>query len=285
MIGCKRAKWHQAYPEQRNPGTAIVVGGASGIGRALAELLSKRGYVVHILDINSSISITTAASITSKRGTVIVHILDVGDNKAFSRTISEIEGASGCPDYFFNCAGRGHAAEVCNTSYADWKRIIQTNLFGIINGISAVYPIMKAERRGIIVNVSSLTGLVPSPGQAAYSAAKHGVIGLSLSLAAEARAYGVQVSVVCPGIIDTNHFDNMEYIGFDARSVQQLFPVRKLSSEKCARLILRRVDRGQELILVHWFAHALWGLFRMNPSVFMIGARHAIAVLRSTKTK
>ena len=107
----------------------------------------------------------------------------------------------------FNNAGIGIGGEVVDMTLAHFDRAVDVNLRGVVHGVLAAYRVMTRQGRGHIVNTASLAGLVPAPGITPYSMTKHAVVGLSLSLRAEAAKHGVRVSVICPGVIDTPILD------------------------------------------------------------------------------
>ena len=134
--------------------------------------------------------------------------LDVADALGFEQAVSAVHADRGRLDLLFNNAGIGVGGPVEELSLAHWERTLDVNLRGVIHGVRAAYPLMLAQRSGHIVNTGSLAGLLPFPMGTPYAASKHAVVGLSLSLRVEARAYGVRVSVVCPGVIDTPILDS-----------------------------------------------------------------------------
>ena len=187
-------------------------------------------------------------------------------------------------DYLFNNAGIGMAAEVKDVSSEDWQRIIQVNLFGVIHGIEAVYPIMVEQGFGHIINTGSLAGLVPLPCEAPYVASKYAVVGLSHTLRAEAAALGVQVSVVCPGVVRTPIYDSSPVVGFDKDKVMALWP-KGLSAEDCARKILKGVWKNKGTIVMTREAHFLWRFHRLSPSLFLKAAVFYMKRLRRTRAQ
>ena len=181
--------------------TAIVTGGGSGIGRALSLELAKRGAIVHVTDVNGASAEETAKQIG---GSAKHAALDVRDGAAVQRFCDAV----GRVDYMFNNAGIAVGGEVQDLSLAHWDRIIDINIRGVVHGIHAVYPGMIARGSGHIINTASLAGLLPTPLGTPYGMTKHAVVGLSVSLRAEAAAYGVRVSALCPGVIETPILDS-----------------------------------------------------------------------------
>lgn len=183
--------------------TAIITGGASGIGRALAEELAKRGAEVVLADLQIELAEEAAREIRLAGGQATAWQLDVADFSAMEKLLRETVERTGRLDYIFNNAGIGIGGDVHRHSIEDWNRIIDVNLRGVINGVQGAYKIMRNQGFGHIVNTSSMAGLMPSPGVSSYATTKHAVVGLSKSLRAEAAPAGIRVSVLCPGVIRT----------------------------------------------------------------------------------
>lgn len=183
--------------------TAIVTGGASGIGRAIAEELAKHGCEVVLADLQIELAEEVASKIQGSGGTAQAVKVDVTDFPAMDKLVQTTVKRTGRLDYIFNNAGIGIGGSVDLYGIEDWNYIIDVNLRGVVNGIQAAYKIMVAQGFGHIVNTASMAGLMPGPGNTSYTMTKHGVVGLSTSLRAEAAQLGVRVSVVCPGVIRT----------------------------------------------------------------------------------
>jgi short-subunit dehydrogenase len=207
------------------------------------------------------------AEIAAAGGLATAAALDVTDASAVESLI-ELEDRADRLDYLFNNAGIGIAGEVRDHSLDDWRRTIDVNLMGVVHGVHAAYPRLVRRRAGHIVNTASLAGLVSAPGMAIYSATKHAVVGLTLSLRSEAAALGVRASVVCPGFVCTAILEDARYVQLDADGARDLLPKKMMSPEECAREILAGVARNRALILVGGEAALLWRLYRLYPSAF-----------------
>ena len=209
-----------------------------------------------------------AEGICARGGQASSAVVDVRDPDAVTAFVSDTRARAGRLDYVFNNAGVAIAGEVCDMSLADWQTILDIDLRGVVHGVNAAYPIMIAQGFGHIVNTASLAGLIPAPGMAAYAAAKHGVVGLSLSLRQEARSYGVKVSAVCPGVINTPMKQNIGLRGLDPDEVRRRSAKIGIPVESCARAILRGVDRDRALIVIGRDGHLMYHFFRLHPHVF-----------------
>src|ERR671915_112136 len=184
--------------------TAIVTGGASGIGRAIAAALVARGVNVTVADLNGAGAEQVAAELSAGgAGQAAAAKLDVTNADAVAALYRSIRDEHGSLDYVFNNAGIAIGGLAEELTLDHWNKAIDVNLKGVVHGVHAAYPIMLAQGAGHIVNTASLAGLVPMPMGIPYTATKHAVVGLSLGLRAEAASRGVKVSVVCPGFVDT----------------------------------------------------------------------------------
>jgi NAD(P)-dependent dehydrogenase (short-subunit alcohol dehydrogenase family) len=205
---------------------AIVTGGASGIGRALGQELARRGARVVLADINGQSAQAAADAMTTAGGRARAAALDVRDADAVQRLVTETAATDGRLDYMFNNAGIALAGKTRDMTLADWNRLIDVNLRGVVHGVVAAYPVMIAQGFGHIVNTASAAGITPTPGLTGYATTKHAVVGLSTSLRGEAARHGVRVSVLCPGLIDTPIKDNMTLLNTDRQALLKSIPIK-----------------------------------------------------------
>ena len=237
--------------------TALVTGGASGIGRALGAGLESAGARVVLADVA-----------TTGEG---CRRLDVRDANAFEALVEEI----GPVDLLVNCAGISLGGATHEMSSAHWDRAIEVNIRGVVNGIRAVYPSMIERGGGQIVNVASGAGLVAPPFVAAYAMTKHAVVGLSTALRAEAALHGVRVNVLCPGAVDTPILDRLpdpdlpptQSAPVTARSYLAVVRQKPVDVDRFARLALRGIERDKGIIFVPASARAFWYLYRASPAL------------------
>ncbi len=257
---------------------ALVTGGASGIGAALATELSGHGIEVWIADRQIAEAADLARRLTSAGGRAHVLELDVRSFESFQSAMSAAVQQSGRIDYLFNNAGIGVGGEVDSYDLADWTDVFDVNLRGVVHGIQAAYPIMIEQRFGHIVNTASMAGLITTAGQASYSASKHAVVALSKTLRVEARRHGVQVSVLCPGVIRTPILTGGRY-GRNDLSDEDLLKMgealRPMAPEAFAKRAFRAVRADRAIIVLPAWWKALWYLERLSPSLSM----HAATVM------
>ena len=183
--------------------TAIVTGGASGIGKGLSIELARRGCEVVLADLQTDLARAVTREIHAEGGSAQVAGVDVTDFSAVQELIAQTYERTGRIDYLFNNAGINLFGHLEHYQIEDWHQLLQVNLLGVVNGVQAVYRIMKTQGFGHIVNTASTGGLMPNPGMVAYATAKHGVVGLTTSLRAEGARHGIRASVLCPGFVKT----------------------------------------------------------------------------------
>jgi NAD(P)-dependent dehydrogenase (short-subunit alcohol dehydrogenase family) len=181
---------------------AVVTGGASGIGKGIAQQLLKEGAKVVIADIELQALNQTAAEI----GAVAIQT-DVASAESVANLARDTVGRFGTVHIVCNNAGVGSLAPIADMQVSDWHWLINVNLWGVIHGTIAFLPILKANSEGgHIVNTSSMGGLATMPGLGGYAVTKFGVVALSETLALElaAESSRVGITVLCPGTVRTN---------------------------------------------------------------------------------
>ncbi len=254
--------------------SAIVTGGGSGIGAAVVRALAARGASVVAADIDEAAVRAVVAAMPAGRGDVTAAILDVRDAAAVADLVVQVAAEHDGLDLMFNNAGIavGGAAEELTLEH--WNRVLDVNVRGVVHGVYAAYPLMLRQGHGHLVNTASLAGLVPGPGLAPYSAAKHAVVGLSLSLRAEGASRGVRVSAICPGFVDTPILRNVNPglpqtdIGANARALAGRLG-KLYDADALAQDILRGVERNRALIVAPRSARAAWRMARYAPGLMM----------------
>ena len=181
---------------------AVVTGGASGIGKGIAEALKNEGVELVIADIEDGALQRTAEEL----GATGIQT-DVSSAESVGALATEVVERFGTAHVLVNNAGIGPMGRIADLTLDDWKWMVGVNLWGVIHGIHAFLPILKGnEEGGHIVNTSSMAGLVGMPGLGSYTLTKYGVLGLTEVLAKELEEDGSKVgaTVLCPGTIHTN---------------------------------------------------------------------------------
>jgi NAD(P)-dependent dehydrogenase (short-subunit alcohol dehydrogenase family) len=181
---------------------ALVTGGGSGIGQATARLLAERGARVVVADVNADAANATAGEIGETAASVAV---DVADAASVEAMVAFAVDTFGGVDWACNIAGIAPDPKpFVEHSHADWQRTIDVNLSGVFFCMQCeLRQMLNQGRGGAIVNMSSGAGVVPAPGQPQYTAAKHGVLGLTKQAAQEYASAGIRVNAVLPGQTET----------------------------------------------------------------------------------
>ncbi len=208
-------------------------------------------------------------------GSIVGRPLDVRDDAAVRGLVDDIVARDGHLDFVFNNAGLALGGRTHEMQKEHWDRVMDVNINGVVNGVLAAYPVMIEQGHGHIVNTASGAGLAPAVLTAAYTTTKHAVVGLSTALRPEAAAYGVRVSVLCPGVIETPILDKHQPSDLAARASEAITPRRYLetvglspmSADRFAARALRQVARNKAIIVVPGSARALWYLQRVSPGL------------------
>jgi 3-oxoacyl-[acyl-carrier protein] reductase len=183
---------------------ALVTGASRGIGHAIALALAKAGARVIGTATSAEGAAKLGASFASHGYNGRGAVLDAGSGESIDALVSELEGASELPTILVNNAAITRDALLLRMKPEDWDRVIATNLTAVFRLSKACVRRMMKERRGRIVNLTSVVGLTGNPGQANYAAAKAGLLGFTKSLAQELASRGITVNAVAPGFIDTD---------------------------------------------------------------------------------
>ena len=201
---------------------AIVTGGSTGIGLATARAFAHEGAAVAIADVDETRGAAAAAEIVAGGGRSIFVRTDVSIDADCAALVGRTVAELGRLDCAFNNAGiEGAQAALHEYPPADWDRVLAVNLTGVWSCLRHEIPAMLAGGGGAIVNCSSVAGLVGFRGLSAYTAAKHGVVGLTKSAALEYATAGIRVNAVCPGAIATEMMDRFTH-GDDALTAQMV---------------------------------------------------------------
>jgi NAD(P)-dependent dehydrogenase (short-subunit alcohol dehydrogenase family) len=222
--------------------TAIVTGGASGLGGATAERLAKAGARVTIFDLNAELGKKKAVEI----GGHFVAV-NVTDEAAVEAGLEESEGVNGKARILVNCAGIGPPGKVIGRDgkalpLAEFSKIVAINLFGTFNVLSKFAARLHTadpigEERGVIVNTASVAAYEGQIGQPAYAASKAGVVGMTLPIARELARYGIRVNTIAPGLFLTPLLESLPQEAQDSLGRQVPFPSRLGKPSEYALLV------------------------------------------------
>lgn len=203
--------------------TAIVTGGGSGIGKAIATVFARQGAQVYIVDRDEEGAAAVAAEIKAAGGNAHYRAGNVASQKEM-KTIVDAIAAAGRIDIVVNNAGIAHVGNAENTSEADFDRLLQVNVKGVYNVLQACIPHMK-QKGGVIVNMASIASSVGIPDRFAYSATKGAVVGITLSVAKDYLAYNIRCNCISPARVHTPFVDGFlqkAYPGQEAEMFQKL---------------------------------------------------------------
>ena len=262
---------------------AIVTGGASGIGRSLCEVLGQEGAFTIVADINFDGAKKIASAINNAGGRASATHLNVTRAEEMQKVVAETASEQGRIDFMFNNAGVAIGAEMYDIDNEHWRRIIDVNLMGVVYGSSMAYSLMVKQGFGHIVNISSLSGLIGHPTAVPYATTKSAIIGLSTSLRAEAVKIGVNVSVACPGFVQTGIFDAATMINARKKDVISTIPFKMMNADQAAKKILRGVECNRAIIVFPFYARLLWWFYRIHPGLITPVAKKMLHDFRTAK--
>tara|TARA_B110000037_G_scaffold223087_1_gene301923 strand:- start:66 stop:884 length:819 start_codon:yes stop_codon:yes gene_type:complete len=257
--------------------TVLLTGAASGIGRALALLLSKCGATVHALDLNEE----GLDSLVSEAAAIHPHCVDITNYEAYSAVVAKISESSTPIDFLFNNAGVTLLGEAQNIPFERWEWLLDINLMGAVNGTMLIYPGMIMRRSGHIVNTASIAGSTGYATAAAYTTSKAALLEFSRSLRSEAEAYGVRVSVACPGYVNSAIFSQDRIVGADRDAMVRDLPVKMMSTDEAAFGFLKGVSKGKNTIVFPFTARFLWFLSCWVPSALGVFQRRFMRVFQT----
>jgi len=227
--------------------TAFITGASSGIGLATAKLLASKGANILVLDIAPCPLADIEHCRLFAEQKVLYKQLDVTQREMVERVLPAVVAEFGPPDILINSAGISYPQEFWNTSYETWDRIIKVNLYGTWNTTSVLVPYLK-EKKGYIVNLSSIAGFIGVFSMTVYSASKFGVIGFSEALRSELKPLGVTVSVLCPPDVDTPLLEKENVIKpEEAKAVSSAANV--MQPEAVAAALVKGMSKGEFLIM------------------------------------
>ena len=224
-----------------NDKKAVVTGGGSGIGKAIARLFAQQGAFVHVIDLNDAACADVVREIREEGGQVAAHAVDVTRQSEVGACMGEI-GPFGI---LVNNAGIAHIGKADNTDEADFDRVMNVNVKGVYNCLHEAIPQLRANGGGVIVNMASVAAWVGIRERFAYSTAKGAVMAMTLSVAKDYLQDGIRCNSISPGRVHTPFVDGFlarNYPGREAEMFEQLSktqPIGRMAkSEEVAALAL-----------------------------------------------
>ena len=250
--------------------TALVTGAASGIGRALAGSLSRRGCHLALVDVDADGLARLALALSASGVRLTTHVLDVSDADAVAALPDRIVDAHRSVDILVNNAGVALGGTFEQVSERDFEWLFDVNFWGVVRMTRAFLPLLRSCDEARLVNLSSLFGLIAPPGQTAYAASKFAVRGFSESLRHELKGTPVGVTVVHPGGVDTSIMRSARMHGTaSAEAIERaratFQAVLTLSPEIAAEAIVRAVERRRPRVIVGRDARIAAAIERIAP--------------------
>ena len=200
---------------------AVVTGGGSGIGKAIAVLFAKQGAEVHIVELTAESAKSAVEEIEVNGGKVVAHACNVANQQDVLATFEKI----GAINLLVNNAGIAHIGKADNTAEADFDRIINVNVKGVYNCVYAAIPQLRKSGGGVIVNMASIAALVGLPDRFAYSTAKGAVMAMTLSVARDYMLENIRCNSISPARVHTPFVDGFiakNYPGREAEMFEKL---------------------------------------------------------------
>ncbi len=253
---------------------AVITGAGSGLGRAIALNLARRGGRILAADVNAASADETAAMITAAGGEGVGFACDVTRVEQLEAAAAEAERRWGGTDIVVNNAGVAAAGLVGEQTLEDWRWIVGINLWGVVHGCHVFAPRFRAQRSGHILNVASAAGFVSMPEMASYNVTKAAVIALSETLSAEMGTSGVKVSVACPTFFKTNLMDKFRSSDDRQRVMAtNLFRRSSATATEIAAAALDGLEAGALYVVPNADGRMMWRLKRLNPSLYFASMR------------
>src|SRR5690348_13628658 len=239
--------------------TVLITGGTDGLGKAAAVLLAERGYRVFAAGRSAEKRAQLDALAGQKNLPLASLALDVNSDQSTNNAIEHVRASAGAIDVLINNAGIGYMAVIEDLKLEDLRQQFETNLFAVVRLTQAVLPQMRERRKGRIVMMSSVAGLVTPPTYGAYSSSKHALEGLTNALRLELHPFGIRVALIEPGYILTNFQQTAKDLAAPYAASAANGPYAKVyagawaganqgrgksktTPDDCARVILRAIE-------------------------------------------
>jgi NADP-dependent 3-hydroxy acid dehydrogenase YdfG len=252
------------YPAKR----AFITGAASGLGKAFCLHLAADGWTIVMTDYNTAALEETKKIIESAGAKVHSYILDVTNREQYANLVDTVIKTIGGIDVLINNAGVGVGDEMGDYALEDWDWMIDINLKGVIYGCHLFMPVLKEQKAGVIINVSSLAAIVSPPGTASYNVTKAGVMALSETLCSELDMYNIKVGCLMPAFFQTNLLNQSRGNEKLKQVAGKLMQKSDFSAADVALEALEKTAIGKLFILYPKESRQLYILKRLMPIRF-----------------
>lgn len=257
----------------------VVTGAASGIGEAIVRELAREGARVVVADINELAAKRVVDSLRGKGCDAVSKRVDVTQRQQVDALVEEVVAQYGRIDLMVNNAGIVVVSEMEDTLDEDWDRLVDVNIKGVAYGLRAAFQRMKKQGFGQILNTASSSGLAPTPLFTAYSATKHAVVGLSTASRIEGAAYGIKISALCPGVVNTPVVKSNVSRGLDRNVVEKGTPTM-MTPESCAKAALKGLKKNKAIIPVGIDGYLPYLANRFVPGIYSAVLERGFGLLR-----
>jgi len=250
----------------------LITGAGSGIGRASARLFAEAGAKLIVCDFNETGLRAIEEELRGKGALLFAEKVDVSDRAQMQAFAAKVHAQIPAVDVLLNNAGVGLAGGILNTTLDDWEWVLKVNLWGAIHGCHFFVPKMvERDQGGAVINIASILGLHAAPNTIGYSTSKFGVVGLSEALEGELSLHNIDVTAICPGMIDTSILASGRFRSKDPEKsrerTQKIFSKRGHPPELVARAVVAAARSGSGVRPVAPEAWGIWMLQRFAPAL------------------
>lgn len=252
------------YPSKR----AFITGAGSGLGFAFAELLAKEGWKLAITDVSAERLSVVSEKLTALGGIPSIYNFDVSDHAKFKEATADFVLKHGGIDIGINSAGIGCGGPIDELSIEIYRKVVDVNLLGTVNGCHLFVPVMKEQGSGHILNIASAAAFVSAPRMSAYNMTKAGVVSLSETLRSELFENGINVTVLMPSYVRTNIGEDAIGTVDDIRRAKYLVGSSVLTADAVAKETLMKMQSGDLYVVMDDEARFLWRFKRLFPDRF-----------------
>lgn len=264
-----KAKTYLQKLAKKFPGKrAFITGAGSGLGLAFAAELAADSWKLALADINEDRLREAEKTVLLAGGKPTSYSFDVSNYDLFAEAVHDFQRRLGGIDIGINNAGIGCGGYLHEMEISTFRKVIEVNLMGVVNGCHLFVPIMRSQRNGHILNVASAAAFVTAPRMSAYNTSKAGVVALSETLRAELYDDAIGVSVLMPTYVRTNIGNDALGSPEDNRLAQLFVNDSKLSAEAVSAATLRKISENELYVVMPYDAVTLWRFKRHMPDVF-----------------